>query len=130
MKEILKKWILFARADLDAAKRLFNIPRPTRWTYLLVLWHCHQTIEKMLKTVMIKKGKDLLKIHDLVRLYELAKITLAEQEIEFLEDLNEYYLRPRYPDMVYKPLPEPTKEFTQKYLKRTKKLFLWLKKQK
>ncbi len=32
-------------------------------------------------------------------------------------------------DLLYKPLPKPNKEFTQKYFNLTKKMFLWLKKQ-
>ncbi len=129
MKEILKKWILHARADLDGARRLFNSPRPTSWTYLLVLWHCHQTIEKMLKMVMIKRGKELLKIHDLPKLAKLSAIKLSEKEKQFLEDLNVFYLRPRYPDLLYKPLPKPAKKFTEIYLEKTEELFLCLQKQ-
>jgi len=129
MKDILKKWILHAKADLDAAQRLFNSPKPTQWTYLLTLWHCHQTIEKMLKMVMIKKGKELLKIHDLPRLSKLAESTLSEEDKQFLEDLNEFYLRPRYPDLLYKPLPKPERKFTKNYLDKTEKFFLWLQKQ-
>lgn len=127
MKKILEKWLNYAQADLDAAKRLFNSPRPTSWTYLLVLWHCHQTVEKMLKRIIIKKGKELLKIHDLARLAKLSKIELSEKEKEFLEDLNEFYLRPRYPDLFYKALPKPGKKFTQAYLEKTNKFCLWLK---
>lgn len=130
MENILKKWIDYAQADLDAAQRLFQSPKPTDWTYLLVLWHCHQTIEKMLKMLIIKKGKELLKIHDLPRLAKLSEIKISEEEKQFLEDLNEFYLRPRYPDLLYKPLPKLDKKFTEIYLKRTKNFFLWLKKQK
>jgi len=128
MKNILKKWILHAQADLDVAKRLFNSPRPTSWTYLLTLWHCHQTIEKMLKMIMIKKGKELLKIHDLPRLAELSEIKLSKDDLKFIKRLNKYYLKSRYPDLIYEPLPKPNKKFTQEYLKKTESLFLWLQK--
>jgi len=129
MEEILKKWILHAQADLDVAKRIFNSPRPTSWTYLLTLWHCHQAIEKMLKMVMIKRGKELLKIHDLPKLVKLSELKLSEKEKQFLEELNVFYLRSRYPDLLYKPLPKADKNLTKNYLEKTKKLFLWLKKQ-
>lgn len=129
MKEILKKWEIFAKADLDVAQRLFDSPKPTHRTYLLVLWHCHQAIEKMLKRIIIAKEKELLKIHDLLKLVNLSEIDLSEEKKEFLKDLNEFYLRSRYPDLLYKPLPQPNKKFTQKYFNFTKKMFLWLKKQ-
>ncbi len=129
MKEIIKKWILYANADLDVAQRLFQSPKPNQWTYLLVLWHCHQAIEKMLKMLIVKQGKELLKIHDLLRLTKVSNISLSAEQKEFLEDLNEFYLRSRYPDILYKPLSHPNKNFTKIYLEKTKKLFLWLKKQ-
>jgi len=129
MKEILKKWILFAKSDLDAARRLFQSPKPTQWTYLLVLWHCHQTIEKALKMIIIKRGKELIKIHDLPRLAKTSEIILSEDQKIFLNNLNTFYLRPRYPDMLYSPLPKPNKKFTEDYLEKTNKLFLWLQKQ-
>lgn len=129
MKIILQKWILFAQSDLDAAKRLFHSPKPTQWTYLLTLWHCHQTIEKALKMIIIKKKKELLKIHDLPRLLALAEIDISKQNIVLLEELNKFYLRSRYPDLIYKPLPNPSRKTTQELLHKTEKLFLWLEQQ-
>lgn len=128
-EEILKKWIDFAKADLDAAKRLFQSPKPTSWTYLLTLWHCHQVIEKALKIVIISKGKELLKIHDLQRLGELSEVKFSANDYRFIKRLNKYYLKPRYPDLLYPALPKPKREFTQDYLEKTEKLFLWLQKQ-
>ena len=129
-KELLKKWILYAQADLSVARRIFESPaKPTNWDYLMILWHCQQAIEKVLKMLMLKNGKELLKIHDLVRLAELSGVKFSERQEQFLKDLNEFYLRSRYPDLICRPLPKPGRNFTEDYLKRTKKLFLWLKKQ-
>ncbi|MBU3924916.1 MAG: HEPN domain-containing protein [Patescibacteria group bacterium] len=129
MKEILKKWILFAEADLDAAKRLFKSPKPTQWTYLLILWHCHQTIEKGLKMAIIKRKKELIKIHDLQRLVETTEINFSPGDFVFIKNLNKYYFPPRYPDIIYGPLPKPDKNFINDYLEKTDKLFIWLQKQ-
>ncbi len=129
MREILKKWILFAEADLDAARRLFKSPKPTQWTYLLILWHCHQAIEKALKMVIIKGKKELMKTHDLPRLSKIAEIVFSEEQKLFLSDLNTFYLRPRYPDIIYQSFPKPDKKFTEDYLEKTNKLFIWLQKQ-
>lgn len=127
--EILKKWIQYAQSDLDAAKRLFASKRPTHWTYLLVLWHCQQSIEKTIKMVILKRNKEILKIHDLPRLSQLAELKLNERHKLFLEDLNEFYLRSRYPDLFYNPLPKPDKNFTLEYLQKTEKFYLWLQQQ-
>lgn len=93
MKEILKKWILFAEADLDVAKRLFKSPKPTQWTFLLILWHCHQVIEKGLKMIIIKQGKEITKTHDLERLSEITEIKFSSDDFIFIKSLNKYYLR-------------------------------------
>lgn len=129
MTTISKSWIQFALSDLDAAKRLFQSPRPTRWTYLLVLWHCHQATEKTLKAVLLEKGKDLLKIHDLPRLAQLAEIPLSTQDKTFLEDMNAFYLRSRYPDLLQPPLSDPMRKTATAYLEKTKQFLLWLQKQ-
>lgn len=126
---IFQKWISFAEADLDAAKRLIESPRPSRWTYLLALWHCHQTIEKALKAMLAKQEKEILKIHDLPHLSQLVELRLSEEQKSLLEELNPFYLRSRYPDIMYAPLPDPNKTFTKKLFSDTKKLLLWLKKQ-
>jgi len=129
-KELLKKWILYAKSDLDAARRLFESPKPNSWTYLLILWHCHQAIEKILKMIIVKKDKELLKIHDLPRLLKQAAIdNISKERVNFIFNLNSFYLRPRYPDMNYAPFPKLNKKATEKYLRLTEELFLWLKKQ-
>jgi len=129
MTTIPTTWLQYAMADFDAAERLFQSPKPTRWTYLLVLWHCHQTVEKGLKAVMVGRGQEILKIHDLPRLSHLAKIALDKKKKAFLENLNVYYLQSRYPDLMYPPLPNPDKASTERLLKETKQFFLWLEKQ-
>lgn len=128
-KQLLKQWILYAQSDLDAAQKLYAAKKPTQWTYLLVLWHCQQTIEKILKMIIIKKDKELLKIHDLIRLAELTEKKFSSSDILFLEKLNKFYLRSRYPDLIYKALPKPTEKTTKEYLNKTEKLFLCLKNQ-
>jgi HEPN domain-containing protein len=114
---------------LDAAKRLFHSPRPTQWTFLLVLWHCHQAIEKELKMLIIKQGKEIIKIHDLQYLAEITSVEFNKEDLSFIKKLNKYYLKPRYPDISYEPFPNPDKKFTEDYLNKTNKLFLWLQKQ-
>lgn len=129
MDKKVRKWIDYARADLDAATRLFRSPGPTNWTYLLVLWHCQQTVEKALKMVLIKQGKDLVQIHDLSRLASLSQLKFNEEQLGLVDSLNKYYLRTRYPDIGYDPLPSLPKEEVEQFLVGTKELFSWIQKQ-
>lgn len=79
--------------------------------------------------MLAKQEKEILKIHDLPHLSQLVGIELSQTQKSLLEELNTFYLRSRYPDIMYAPLPDPNKTFTKKLFSDTKKLFLWLKKQ-
>lgn len=79
---------------------------------------------------MLRKNKELLKIHDLPRLLKLSEINnTSEKYVNFIYNLNNFYLRPRYPDMIYSSFPNLDRKSTKKYLELTNELFLWLKKQ-
>ena len=43
---------------------------------------------------------------------------LSKQQRGFLKDLNEFYLRSRYPDLIYKPLPKTNKKALVKDVRR------------
>lgn len=126
MKNTTKKWLPYAKADIELAKISISQKNKTRWTNLLTLWHCQQAIEKLLKAIMVEKGKEIVKIHDLGRLQELAEVDLTEEELKFILALNNYYLKSRYPDLINKPLPAPSDEITKKLFKQTNDLYLWL----
>ena len=129
MTMISNKWLQYAHADLDAAERLFSTQRPTQWTYLLVLWHCHQAVEKGLEMVIVKQGKDLLRIHDLPRLMELTAVPISDEDERFVNVLNKFYLRSRYPDLIGRPLPRISKTATFTLLNSTRTFILWLTRQ-
>jgi len=93
----------------------------------LVLWHCHQGIEKILKASMVEKEIEVLKSHDLLRLMELSKVILSEEDIRFIGKLSKYYLRSRYPDLSGEALPKTDEDMVAKFLISTKKLFNFIK---
>jgi len=90
-------------------------------------WHCHQAIEKILKAVIIKRGKRPRKIHDLVELLKDTKIKLPENLVGFVEELDLYYLPLRYPDIYEQMRKKYHLKNIQRIFKFTKTLFLWLK---
>jgi HEPN domain-containing protein len=101
MKNLTKKWLDFARADLEAAEVLLKSGK-THWSYQLCVLHCHQAIEKILKTVIVKNGDEVKKIHDLITLLKDSKLKLPEKFQEHIDQLNPHYQLPRYPDISYK----------------------------
>ena len=122
-------WIEYASADLDAADRLLKSPHPNSWTFLLAAWHCHQAIEKMLKRIMVAREKEVIKIHDLGKLYSLAGTTLESEQLAFVEKMNQYYMPSRYPDFLYKPFPKLSLENATSIFDRTTDVFVCLKNQ-
>lgn len=116
-----KKWFEFAKGDLRDAGILFK-----KKSYRGCSWHCHQSIEKFLKAIIIEKGKRPRKIHDLVELLKDAKIKLPEDLMSFVEELDLYYLPPRYPDLYEQMKKKYRYKNIQRVLKLTKSLFLWL----
>lgn len=128
MKEIAKKWFDFARADLEAAEVLLKGGK-TYWSDQLCVYHCHQCIEKIFKTVIIEKGNQPKRIHDLISLLEESKVKLPKHLREYIEELNPHYQLPRYPDIPYKgPIFRYNKEIAKHHINKTKEILLWLKK--
>ena len=56
------KWIRFAQNDFDNALMLADKYRPG---IELACFHCHQSVEKILKAYIIAKGMPFFKTHDL-----------------------------------------------------------------
>ena len=126
MKEIVKKWLQFAKADLEAAEVLLKSGK-THWSYQLCVLHCHQAVEKILKTVIISKGKEHKRTHDLIVLAKDAKVELPKQFQEYLDELNPHYHPGRYPDINYKgPIFKYNQETAQYHFNKTKEVFFWL----
>ncbi|GBE16238.1 HEPN domain protein [bacterium BMS3Abin15] len=126
MKSIIKKWFEYAKADLEGAEILAKNPKSS-YSYQLAVLHCHQAIEKLLKTVIIANSDEPKRIHNLLALASDAKIEFSESQQLYIEELNPYYQPSRYPDL---PLKGPILKFDKKaifyHLEKTKELFQWI----
>ncbi len=80
-----------AKSDLDSAEYNFKGKKFDVAAYL-----CHQSVEKGLKAVYLKKNDKLWKTHDLVKLATL--LNAPKDIIEIGNDLNPIYVEDRYPD--------------------------------
>lgn len=103
MKSATKEWLKFVEADWQAVKILFANGQKMGSAYLICVFHCHQAVEKTLKALLIELGVVVPKIHDLVRLSELADVQLPEKFQRFIKEINPHYLPLRYPDLNFKP---------------------------
>lgn len=87
------------------------------------LFIAHLALEKALKAHVCKETRDLApRIHNLVRLAELAALKLDEQQLDILADMNIFNIHGRYPTSP----ASPTLEQAESYIARADGVFRWL----
>ncbi|OGL65420.1 hypothetical protein A3B21_01775 [Candidatus Uhrbacteria bacterium RIFCSPLOWO2_01_FULL_47_24] len=128
MKDITKKWVEFARADLDAAEVQMQYGAKRGSAYQVVVFHCHQSIEKILKAHLVEQDLEVKKIHDLTALRTATKLEIPEKFVQFIDELQPHYLIPRYPDLPFAPKFSFTynRKNAEDILNKTKELFIWI----
>jgi len=108
-----------AREDWSVADNLVQ-QRRTRHG----LFFAHVALEKALKAHVCRNTHELApRIHNLVRLAELANLNPSQSQIDTLADLNAFNLEGRYPDALSLP---PTPQEAVEYLSRAEEVLQWL----
>ncbi|MFA6241074.1 MAG: HEPN domain-containing protein [Candidatus Hydrogenedentales bacterium] len=88
------------------------------------LFFAHLALEKLLKAHVTRETRDVApRIHNLVRLAEVANLKLDSGQLDALADMNEFNLEGRYPDPA---IPSPTLEEAREYVKRAEEVMKWL----
>ena len=108
--ELINFWETSSDEDFKTMENLFN-SKDYHWA----LFIGHLVIEKLLKAVYVKNVSNTPAfIHDLSRLAEQAKLTLTEEQKDFLDLVTTYNIKARYPDYKKKFYMKCTKEYTTK----------------
>lgn len=88
------------------------------------LFFTHLALEKALKAHVCRHTRDLApKIHNLLRLAELAGFTLNGEQKGVLAEMNRYNIEGRYPEMLP---PPPRLEQARAELERAREIYQWL----
>jgi HEPN domain-containing protein len=88
------------------------------------LFFAHLALEKALKAHVCQKTKDLApRIHNLVRLAEVAELSLTPAQVDVLAEMNAFSLEGRYPETLSAPL---TALDAHAYMARAGEVFTWL----
>jgi len=125
----IKKWMPYIEADLSMAEIGLKNRKSNMWTYLSVIWHCHQVVEKSLKMYIISQGQELLPVHDLPRLLKYTELKVTCTQQDFIYSINKHYITPRYPDLpLKKDYNLANKKLATNYFKESKEFFIWIKK--
>ena len=123
INEHIEYWVKTAEHDLETAQTLFDTQH-----YDWCLFIGHLVLEKILKAHYVNDLKDIPpKIHDLVRLSSLINLEFKDEQIKFLERVNDFQLEARYPDEKLKFYRICNKEFTYSNFQLIKELYTWIK---
>lgn len=125
MEQEVKYWIEIAEYDLDTAKAMLETKR-----YLYVGFMCHQSLEKLLKAIFVRKKKKRPPyIHSLKKLVEIAEVNrdLTPDQRQLINKIEPLNIMARYPDTKLILLKEFGKEKAQEIFQETKRFFQWLK---
>lgn len=91
-KKAALKWLKQALHDLEMAEKNIGIGG-----YDVAAFLAHQSVEKLLKCILILEGKSVTKTHKLERLVSL--LNLSPSLADKIFDLTEDYTISRYPDV-------------------------------
>ena len=118
----IEYWKKGAEEDFAAAQSLLE-----KGHLRHCLFFAHLAIEKMLKGHVTKLTKDIPpKIHNLVRLADIAGLKLDSKQKDLLREFGIYQLEGRYPDFEQVPLDSA---LAGQEIARVKEILNWLKKQ-
>ena len=120
VEEQIKLWQKGAWEALESAELLFDNRHHT-----YSLFFCHLAVEKMVKSLVMKKTGELApKIHNLIRLAELAELELPDERLDDFGALNRFNLAGRYVESI----GQSNREATEYWVKQTKTIMEWLQK--
>jgi HEPN domain-containing protein len=115
----IEYWKNGSKEDFDVAKQLISNDKIRHG-----LFFAHLAIEKMLKAKVCQVNEEIApRIHNLVRLAQIAEITLPEITLNLLAEMNEFNLEGRYPIPFISPISKPE---AQDYIEKTERTLKWL----
>ena len=111
-------WRNGSEEDVAAAQ---SLREKGHWRH--ALFFAHLALEKMIKAHVVKQtGQHPPKIHNLIRLAEIAKIELETEKDQFLRSFGAYQLEGRYPDSAQIPID---RKLTVEKLDATQQVLIW-----
>ena len=123
-QEVIKYWLTASHEDFESAEILYKNKK-----YHHALFFCHLSIEKMLKAIIVKSTKTAPPlIHDLVRLAERSEVPLDELQKNELAEITTFNVEARYDDYKLSFRKKAKKQFSLKYIEKTRKILQWLNK--
>ena len=119
VKKLTKYWQAIAERDYETMLGLFKIKR-----YPESLFFGHIVLEKILKGLVVAEIKNEAPyIHNLTKLAEISKCDLSKEELDLLDEVNDFNIRARYPEYKLQFYKQCDKEYAKNYLDKINKLY-------
>jgi HEPN domain-containing protein len=123
MRPETEAWVEDAEYDLQSAKVMLDSGR-----YFFVVFMCHLTIEKLLKSVIVERqGLEPPRMHNLFGLITRAGLTIPAERRPLINELDNMSVVTRYPDGRRAIASTLTTESTTALYDRTVEFASWLK---
>jgi HEPN domain-containing protein len=126
IKDHIQYWLDSAEHDWDTAENLFSAGK-----YDWCLFIGHLVLEKILKAIFVQDNDNKLppKTHNLIKLAENTRLVLTEDQLLFLDEINDFNLEVRYPQFKNEFHKRCTQAFTERYFKQIERTAKWLRSQ-
>ena len=122
MEQDIQYWLQLARLDLESARRSLRGE-----SYLHCIFGCQQALDKALKALVVKStGHAPPRTHNLIRLQDMAGVSLSLSQQQFLSKLSVEYIETRYPGELHDLDEFNNQAAAQEHCQATEALFQWL----
>ena len=115
-----QEWLKRAKRDFEAAKINFK-----EGLYDISAFLLHQSVEKMLKALYVKRFKKLIKTHNLIFLGK--KLDIPQNFLSSCDEINPFYIEAIYPPLFV--MEKYTKDNISRLIKNAGEILEWIEKE-
>jgi len=115
----IKFWLDGSIKDRKTALDLYKLKH---YDWCLFLWHL--SLEKIIKANIIDNNKEIIFIHNLIKLAQNTKVGLLDEELKLLATINSFNLNTRYDYYKYSFYKKCSSIFTRKWVIICRKIYL------
>jgi len=118
-----KMWLDRVAYDIDTAKAMLQTGR-----LIYAIFMCQQSLEKCFKALLAYKDREIIPIHNLRRLAELAEVIheMDEPTLVKLDFLSSYYINARYKEDLQQLSRGITESVARDFVQFSEGVIAWL----
>ena len=122
-RKLFEKWLDRVAYDMDTAKAMVQTGR-----LIYAIFMCQQSLEKCLKALLAYQEREVIPIHNLRRLAELADVIeeLDDAKLTRLDFLSNYYINARYKEDLQQLAKGISEAVAQDFIQFAAGLITWL----